>query len=193
MRKLEHPYNDRMSPQRSLVRLLRRAHAAELAAANAYAGHWRSVRASGVRQEIRAIELEERAHRARLGEMLAELQSGPSAPMELVMACVGWVIAGLCFVGGYFAPMFGAGWIESRNIREYEVLARAARHAGRTGYSEELLGMAEVEWDHEQYFRRKAREHWLARWIPLYAPPSPRETIRARFRDAADSAVRPAA
>lgn len=89
--------------------------------------------------------------------------------------------------------MFGAGWINSRNIREYEELARAAMDAGRAAFAEELVGMAEVEWDHEQYFRRKARDHWLARWVALWAPPSPRETLRARFEHLGDPRTRSAA
>jgi hypothetical protein len=41
--------------------------------------------------------------------------------------------------------------------------------------------MAEVEWDHEAYFRAKAVGHPLARFIPVWAPPPPRADIRAAF------------
>lgn len=53
--------------------------------------------------------------------------------------------------------------------------------------------MAEVEWDREQDFRRKAREHWLSRWVPLWTPPPPRESLGSRFHDSGDSAIRKAA
>ena len=42
-----------------------------------------------------------------------------------------------------------------------------------------LLEMAEVEWDHEAYFRAKVERHALARVFKVWAPPPPRESIRA--------------
>ena len=56
------------------------------------------------------------------------------------MYLVGTTIALLCFVGGFFVPMYGAGVIERRNIREYEDAARLAELAGYKGYADELIG-----------------------------------------------------
>ena len=41
--------------------------------------------------------------------------------------------------------------------------------------------MAEVEWEHERYFREKALTHFLARLFPMWAPPPPKEGIRSRY------------
>jgi hypothetical protein len=75
--------------------------------------------------------------------------------------------------------MYGAGRLERGNIVEYEV---AARHAVACGHGEMvdcLLAMAEVEWEHEQYFRAKVAGHPLLRLFPLWPPPPPKSAIRA--------------
>src|SRR5262245_47820321 len=97
--------------RRQLIALLRLAYSGELAAAIAYAGHWRSVRDPEERRAIRAIEAEERAHRARVGEMLAALGARARFWRELRMRLTGLLIAGLCFLGGWYVPMYGAGRI----------------------------------------------------------------------------------
>jgi hypothetical protein len=38
--------------------------------------------------------------------------------------------------------------------------------------------MAEVEWDHERFFRTKAAGHRLCRLIPLWSALPPRESLR---------------
>ena len=84
-------------------------------------------------------------------------------------------------MSGWLAPMYGAGALEARNVEEYEAAARFAAECGRGEWVDRLLGMAEVEWDHEAYFRRKCETHWM-RWIlPLWALLPPREQIRADF------------
>ena len=44
-----------------------------------------------------------------------------------------------------------------------------------------LLAMAEIEWDHEQYFRSRVQAHRLAPWLPLWPAPPPRSEIRDSF------------
>ena len=167
--------------RRQLVVLLRQAYSGELAAAIAYAGHWRSVRDPAERRAIRDIEAEERAHRARVGEILAALGARARWWREVRMWLTGILIAGLCFLGGWYVPMYGAGRIERENIREYEAAARLALLAGFAAWAGELLTMAEVEWDHEQYFRAKVRGHRLHRLLPAWQATGPRAEIRASF------------
>ena len=38
--------------------------------------------------------------------------------------------------------------------------------------------MAEVEWEHEKFFRGLNVGHWMLRWFPLWDAPPPKETIR---------------
>ncbi len=166
--------DDRTAP---LIRLLRAAHAGERAAALAYAGHWRSVRDVSERADIKRIGDEEVAHRARVGEMIAELGGRPSAVHELIFATIGRTLCALCFVSGWLAPMYGAGWIERRNIEEYVEAARLAVAAGRDDLASELLEMARVEWDHERYFAGKVAGHRLARFIPTWKAPVARADL----------------
>lgn len=164
-----------------LVRLLQNAHAGEKAAFLAYEGHALSVRGTGEHDEIRKIQREEWEHRECLGRFLLELGSGPRASRELLMTCIGHSISLFCRIGGWFIPMYGAGKLERGNIVEYEVAARLARDAGFPHMVEPLLDMAEVEWDHELYFRSKSLAHWLARFVPVWGAPPARAAIRESF------------
>jgi len=78
--------------------------------------------------------------------------------------------------------MYGAGRLESRNIREYETAARFARDCGCEEFTDCLLTMAEVEWEHETYFRSRVLAHSLGRRLSLWPPPPPKETIRESFK-----------
>lgn len=160
---------------------MRLAYAGELAAARAYAGQWRSVRDSGRRERIRRIMGEELAHRARVGEMLAELGARPGRLRDFCMGTLGAIIGASCFVGGSYVPMVGAGRIERRNIQEYEDAARCAARAGLLGHADEFLAMAETEWDHERFFHDQVRAHWLHGVVGGWADPPPREEIRRSF------------
>jgi hypothetical protein len=91
------------------------------------------------------------------------------------------VISVLCRLGGWFVPMYGAGRLERPNISEYEVAARHAWIAGREEWTDTLLHLAEVEWDHEAWLREKTLGHVLARIVPVWGAPPPREQIRESF------------
>ena len=161
-----------------LIALLQLAYSGELAAAHAYRGHWHSVRQADERESIRKIEDDEWRHRKLVGEMLAGLGAGPSSRREMRAAIIGRTLGLLCHVTGWLAPMYGAGKLESRNIKEYETAARYARDCGCDDLIDCLLEMAEVEWDHEFYFRSRVEEHVLGRLLPLWPQPPPKETIR---------------
>ena len=127
--------------------------------------------------DIKRIGDEETAHRARVGEMIAELGGRPSAFREALFATIGHTLRLLCFVSGWLAPMYGAGWIERRNIEEYVEAARVAMACGRDDLAGELLNMAQVEWDHERYFAGKVDGHRWARFIPTWKAPLERAEL----------------
>lgn len=165
----------------ALVVLLQKAHAGELAAIHAYRGHAASVRDPAEKAEIRAIEEQEADHRARVARILAALGAAPSPRRERMLLVIGRTIGLLCRVGGWYVPMYGAGRLERSNIDEYVVAARLARTAGHPEFVDDLLDMAEVEWDHEAYFRGKAQSHFLHRLIPHWPVPPARDTYRREF------------
>jgi rubrerythrin len=164
-----------------LVFLLQLAYSGELGAARAYAGHADSLRDPSERAEVRRICRDEIRHRRCLRRMLASLGAAPEPRRESKMNLVGKSISFFCHVGGWFFPMYGAGRLESQNIREYEHAARLAAVAGCDEFIEELLVMAEVEWDHERFFREKASSHPLWRLVPHWPVPAPRSSIRDSF------------
>ena len=159
---------DLLSPRAQLIATLQMAFSGELAAGYAYRGHWHSVSDPEERRRIKKIEDEEWHHRKLVGEMLESLGSGPNKVREIRATVVGRVLGLLCHVSGWFAPMYGAGKLESRNIVEYETAARHALACGREDLIDCLLTMAEVEWEHEQYFRSCVLRHrWSRRVFDL--------------------------
>ena len=168
-----------------LIALLQLAYSGELAAAYAYRGHWHSVNATEEREAIRQIEEDEWRHRKIVGEMLAELGARPNKLREFRASIIGRTLGMLCHITGWLAPMYGAGKLESRNVKEYETAARYARDSGCTNLIDCLLEMAEVEWDHETYFRGCVMSHAVGRRLPLWPQPPPKEMIRRSFEGAA--------
>jgi rubrerythrin len=156
-----------------LTHLLRSAHAGERAAAFAYRGHARSVHDAAQRAAIARIEHEEWEHRRRLGEMIQELGHQPARLREALFATIGRVLSALCHVSGWYLPMYAAGWIEARNVQEYDVAAMYARAAYLEDYACELTRMADCEREHEAYFRSLVAAAWQSRFIGVWASPQP--------------------
>jgi rubrerythrin len=159
-----------------LVRILQDAHAGELAAAYAYRGHWRSVRDRSERAEIARIESAEWHHRNEVFEHLCALGAGPRPRRELLMGAIGRFFGTLCFVGGWFGPMYAAGRLEAANTAEYESAQRAASALGLDDLAAALEVMIAEEDRHEQWFGDRCRDHPL---LPLagalfgWRPPPP--------------------
>lgn len=165
-----------------LIRTLQHAYSGERAAAYAYRGHSRACSDPDERAHIARIEAEEWHHREQVGRLLRELGGAARRSREIRAIVIGRSLQALCHVIGWFAPMYGAGKLERRNIVEYEDAARDAIACGRADFLDCLLEMAEVEWDHEAYFRSKVTGHFLTRLFPVWSPPPPRESIRAPYR-----------
>ena len=161
-----------------LITILQLAYSGELAAAYAYRGHWHSLRDPQDRARVKQIEEEEWHHRQLVGEMLTDLGAGPNKRREIRATLVGRTLGLLCHLAGWFAPMYGAGRLESRNIVEYETAARYARECGRTDLIDCLLTMAEVEWEHERYFRSCVLRHPWCKRVSIWPEPPPKESIR---------------
>ncbi len=167
-------------PQK-LINILQLAYSGELAAAYAYRGHWHSVSDTDERVRIEQIENEEWHHRGLVGEMLQKLGAEPNQRRERRALIIGRTLGFLCHLTGWLAPMYGAGRLESRNIREYETAARYARDCGREDFIDCLLMMAEVEWEHEKYFRSRVLIHLFGKRLPIWPEPPAKESIRESF------------
>jgi rubrerythrin len=170
--------NDAREARRKLVRQLQGACSGELAAAFAYRGHARSLPEGPDRERIREIEAEEWHHRRLVLNLLQELGESPRRIRELVFWCIGHAIGLFCHAGGWFIPMYGAGRLERSNIVEYEEAAIYAAECGRPDMIDCILTMAEVEWEHERFFRERVASHPLSRILRLWQSPPPKASIR---------------
>ncbi len=166
-----------------LIAILQLAYSGELAASYAYRGHWQSLSDTEERTQIKTIEDEEWHHRKLVGEMLSSLGARPNRLREVRATLLGRTLGLMCHVAGWFAPMYGAGKLESGNIVEYETAARHARDCGRADLIDCLLTMAEVEWEHERYFRSRVLRHRWSKRISVWPEPAPKESIRAPISD----------
>jgi hypothetical protein len=152
---------DRAVVRARLVRILQDAHAGELAAAFAYRGHARSLRDEAQRTEVRRIEGAEWHHRAEVAVLLGELGARHRWRRELLMGSVGRFFGALCFVGGWFAPMYAAGRLEAMNVVQYVDARDAARRLGLLSAADRLDRMCVEEARHEQWFGDQVRGHWM--------------------------------
>jgi rubrerythrin len=164
-----------------LITILQLAYSGERAAGYAYRGHWNSVSDPHEKARIKIIEEEEWHHRRLVGEMLMSLGAGPKKKREVRAIIIGRTLQLMCHLVGWFIPMYGAGKLESGNIVEYETAARYARDCSRSDLIDCLLTMAEVEWEHERYFRERIQH---SRWLKLFEiwpEPPAKEMIRNNF------------
>jgi demethoxyubiquinone hydroxylase (CLK1/Coq7/Cat5 family) len=151
--------------RRQLARVLQGAYSGELAAAYAYRGHWKSLRAGAERERIRQIEDEEWVHREKVKAIMAALTVAPVAAREKLMWTIGRVLGFSCHLTGWFLPMYFAGRLESGNVEEYETAARHARQLGFAEFAADLEHMARVEGEHEIFFREMVTSHPLLPWM----------------------------
>lgn len=149
------------NPRSNLIRILQNAYSGELAAAYAYRGHWKSLKDSPEKVRIKDIEAEEWDHRRRVGEWLAKLDAKPKPLREKIFWTIGRTLGFSCYFSGWFMPMYFAGRLESRNSVEYEDAAAFANELEMHDCFEDLLDMARVEADHEDFFRQTVAEHRL--------------------------------
>lgn len=162
-----------------LIKIMQKAYSGELAAAYAYRGHWKALRNLERKNCIRKIEEEEWHHRKQVGEILKKLNSRPKLWYEIKATIIGRFLGLFCWVLGWLIPIYGAGKLESKNIKEYVDAATYARDGHLQEFVECLLTMAEVEWEHENYLRSEVIKHTIGRKIPIWPEPPPKIKIRS--------------
>jgi rubrerythrin len=150
--------------RKNLIRILQNAYSGELAAAYAYRGHWKSLKDSAEREQIKKIEAEEWEHRESVGKWLEKLDAKPNAAREKIFWTIGRTLGASCYASGWFFPMYFAGRLESGNVKEYEDAAALASELGMRECVDELMDMAQTEAEHEIFFRNVVAEHRL---LPL--------------------------
>ena len=152
------------TPRQKLIRILQDAYSGEIAAAYAYRGHWKSLKDSPEKEQIKLIEAQEWDHRRRVGEWLEKLGAKPRRAREKDFWTIGRTLGLTCHLSGWFMPMYFAGRLESQNSVEYEDAAVFAKELGMHDCVEDLLDMARVEVEHELFFRQVITGH---RMLPV--------------------------
>jgi rubrerythrin len=147
--------------RRNLIRILQNAYSGEQAAAFAYRGHWKSLKDSKEKDRIREIENEEWIHRECVGKWLEKLDAKPRKVKEAMLWTIGRSLGAACHISGWFFPMYFAGRLESGNVKEYEDAAQFAKKLGMPECFDEMMEMARVEQEHEDFFREVVAKHRL--------------------------------
>ena len=147
--------------RQNLIRILQNARSGELAAAYAYRGHWKSLKDSKEKDRIREIENEEWTHRECVGKWLEKLDAKPRKLRDMIFWTIGKTLGVSCFVSGWFSPMYFAGRLESGNVKEYEDAAQFAKELKMPECFDEMMEMARVEQEHEDFFKQIISRHRL--------------------------------
>lgn len=137
-----------------LIKMLKFAHAAEIAAYHAYEGHWRSVSNQEERQYIQKIAFDELKHIHDLTTILNSMESKPSKFLDTCGKIVGEIVGFACFYTGWRLPMLVAGMMEKIGTSSYRKIAMEAAENGKVGLAYQLRSMADNEDEHETYFKR---------------------------------------
>lgn len=177
--------------ERRLRALVRKAHAAERAAAIAYRGHRACFRDAHTRALIHGVAMDEWRHRAWLRRRcMPALDCQPAMYWEIWFAGVGAVIALACLLIGPFVATYFAGRLERDNGAEYADLAAGLRRLLPATAAQPLVAtvahMEGVERRHERQLLALIRQHrWLPAMAAVYAwPGHPQLTRGPRRRQA---------
>lgn len=136
------------------VKLLQDAHAGELAAYHAYDGHWKSVKDPNEARFIKAIQADEKKHVSALKDMLQEFYEKPNRLRDLIFIIIGKTASFMCYFTGWYAPMWGAAFIERIGTTNYLRMAALASELHHSEFYDALMDMARCEQRHEDYFRQ---------------------------------------
>lgn len=142
---------------RKLIRMLKFAHAAEIAAYHAYEGHWRSTTNIAEQNHLKKIQLDELKHIYTIERMLTNLSAKPNEFLDKCGKVIGELIGLACFYSGWRLPMLVAGLMEKIGTASYQDIANTAIENERFLMAQTLLEMGKVEEEHEKYFETLRR------------------------------------
>jgi hypothetical protein len=146
---------------RELTDLLQKAYSAEKAAAFAYQGHAGSVKNPDEKKAIQQIEQDEWHHRKEVLAIMRRYDIPVSRYYEWRFHLIGKLIAGSCYVIGWFMPYYFAGRLESGNVCEYFRMMQYFHQLGILEHNEVLYEMGMKEKEHEVYFLARIKNKKL--------------------------------
>lgn len=138
---------------KKLVKLLRRAHAIEIGAYEAYEGHWRSTKDATKKKRIQEIQKDELDHKQMVGFMLIELNAESNQDLDIFMYLIGSLISMSCYIIGPKAAAWGAKLFEVMGSDLYRKASMEALSEGNVEMCQTLWKMNKTEREHEEFFK----------------------------------------
>lgn len=140
-------YND------ELIRMLRNAHAGEIGAFHAYAGHIRATKDVAERNKLIEIQAEELRHINDCKRLLSHYGYHTDELKDSIMKFIGQTIGLLCFVSGRKLAAWGAGVIEKVGMVNYQKMVDISQKLGNKRLVDIFTNMRDTETVHEMYFK----------------------------------------
>jgi len=170
----------------SLIWQLKKAHAIEIGAYQAYKGHADSTKDDLIKRKIKAIQHDEFVHRMEVGAMLHDLGEKSNVFLDIILWCIGSSISAACHVMGARAAAWGAKIMEIMGSSVYWKLARTATDSGHQELHAKFCEMARTEEEHEKYFAKLFAPQCTCRYLIYLNGNKSREAnpfCRAEHRD----------
>ena len=136
-----------------LIKILRKAHAIEIGAYEAYEGHWRSTKDPEKKRRLKEIQKDEWSHKQAVGWMLIELGAESNKELDFLMYCIGKMVSISCYVIGPRAAAWGAKLFEVMGSQIYWKAAIEAIDEKNIPMCRELFCMSDKEREHEEFFK----------------------------------------
>jgi demethoxyubiquinone hydroxylase (CLK1/Coq7/Cat5 family) len=141
-------YND------TLIRMLQDAHAGEIGAYYAYAGHIKATKDIVERQKLIEIQAEELKHIKDCKRLLNHYGYRTNEFKDSIMKFIGITLGLSCFIAGRRVAAWGAGVIERVGMTNYQKMVDISQKLGNKRLVDIFSNMRDVEVSHDLYFKR---------------------------------------
>lgn len=140
-------YND------ELIRMLQDAHAGELGAFHAYAGHIRATKDVEERNKLIQIQADELRHINDCKRLLNHYGYPTNKLKDSIMIFIGKTLGLACFISGRKLAAWGAGAIENIGMVNYQKMVDISQKLGNKKLVDIFTNMRDIEKVHEMYFK----------------------------------------
>ena len=148
----------------SLIWQLKKAHAIEIGAFEAYKGHAEATKDERIKKRIQEIQHDEFNHRMELGAILHDLGQTSNIFMDFALWCIGRSISFACHYMGARAAAWGAKIMEVMGSNVYYKLSEAAYPSHRE-LCDKFREMARTEEEHEEFFAGLFAPQCICRYL----------------------------
>jgi demethoxyubiquinone hydroxylase (CLK1/Coq7/Cat5 family) len=148
-----------------LIWKLKKAHAIEIGAFQAYKGHAKYTQDEAIKSKILEIQHDEFRHRMEVGSMLYDLGEKSDIFLDLILWCIGQSISFACRFMGARAAAWGAKIMEIMGSSIYLDLAKESEGCVSIEYKRKFEEMARNEQEHEEFFDSLFKPQCTCRYL----------------------------